>query len=39
MIGDLAGVPTTLTLVGVVVLATIPLCLALRPAVTAPAGA
>ena len=39
VIGDLAGVPTTLTLVGVVVLATIPLCLALRPAVTAPAGA
>src|SRR5438094_650493 len=39
VIGDVAGVPTTLTLVGVVVLATIPLCLALRPAVTAPAGA
>src|SRR5438094_538638 len=39
VIGDVAGVPTTLTLVGIVVLATIPLCLALRPAVTAPAGA
>jgi len=36
-IGDLGGVPLTLTLVGLVVLATIPLCLVLRPAVAAPA--
>jgi hypothetical protein len=37
VVGDAAGVPTTLTLVGLVVLVTIPLCLLLRPAVTAPA--
>jgi MFS family permease len=37
LVGDVAGVPTTLSLVGVVVLATIPLCFALRPAVAAPA--
>jgi len=37
LIGDLGGVPLTLTLVGLVVLATIPLCLVLRPAVAAPA--
>jgi len=39
VVGDTAGVPTTLTLVGLVVLITIPLCLLLRPAVTAPARA
>ena len=37
--GDLIGVPATLTLVSLVVLITIPLCLVLRPAVAAPAGA
>jgi MFS family permease len=37
LVGDSVGVPTTLSLVGVVVLATIPLCFALRPAVAAPA--
>jgi MFS family permease len=36
---DTAGVPTTLTLVALVVLLTVPLCLLLRPAVTAPARA
>jgi len=39
LVSDGAGVPPTLTLVGLVVLATVPLCLALRPAVAAPAGA
>jgi MFS-type transporter involved in bile tolerance (Atg22 family) len=39
LVGDAAGVPATLTLVGLVVLVTIPLCLLLRPAVAAPAGA
>jgi MFS family permease len=38
VVGDTAGVPTTLSLVGLVVLVTIPLCLLLRPAVTAPAA-
>src|SRR3989442_55507 len=38
-IGDLTGVPMTLSMVAIVVLATIPLCLVLRPAVTAPASA
>jgi MFS family permease len=38
-VSDSAGVPSTLTLVGLVVLLTVPLCLLLRPAVTAPAGA
>ena len=37
LIGDLGGVPLTLTLVGLFVLATIPLCLLLRPAVAASA--
>jgi MFS family permease len=37
--GDATGVPTTLILVALVVLVTVPLCLVLRPAVTAPAGA
>src|SRR6266850_4595533 len=37
LVGDLVGVPVTLTLVGLVVLATIPLCFVLRPAVAAPA--
>jgi MFS family permease len=39
LVGDAAGVPTTLTLVALVVLVTVPLCLVLRPAVAAPAGA
>ena len=34
VVGDGAGVPATLTLVGLVVLVTVPLCLLLRPAVT-----
>jgi len=38
-VGDITGVPTTLSMVAIVVLATIPLCLVLRPAVTAPASA
>jgi MFS family permease len=38
-VSDAAGVPPTLTLVGLVVLVTVPLCLVLRPAVAAPAGA
>jgi MFS family permease len=38
-VSDLVGVPLTLTLIGVIVLGTIPLCLVLRPAVEAPAGA
>jgi MFS family permease len=38
-VSDAAGVPPTLTLVSVVVLVTVPLCLRLRPAVTAPASA
>ena len=37
LVGDAGGVPLTLTLVGLVVLATIPLCFVLRPAVAAPA--
>jgi MFS family permease len=37
LVGDASGVPLTLSLVGLVVLATIPLCLVLRPAVAAPA--
>src|SRR3989441_1437003 len=36
---DAAGVSATLTIVGLLVLVTIPLCLLLRAAVTAPAGA
>jgi FSR family fosmidomycin resistance protein-like MFS transporter len=39
VVGDAAGVPTTLSLVGLVVLVTIPLCVLLRPAVTAPVSA
>jgi MFS family permease len=39
VVSDAAGVPTTLTLVGLIVLITVPLCLALRPAVAAPARA
>jgi MFS transporter, FSR family, fosmidomycin resistance protein len=39
VVSDVAGVPTTLIAVGLVVLTTIPLCLVLRPAVTLPAGA
>jgi MFS family permease len=38
-VSDGAGVPPTLTLVSLVVLVTVPLCLVLRPAVAAPAGA
>jgi MFS transporter, FSR family, fosmidomycin resistance protein len=37
LVGDAGGVPLTLSLVAIVVLATIPLCLVLRPAVAAPA--
>jgi len=36
-LGDVLGVPVTLTLVSMVVLLTIPLCAVLRPAVAAPA--
>lgn len=36
---DALGVPAALTLIAAVVLVTIPLCLALRPTVAAPAGA
>ncbi len=36
---DGVGVPSTLTLVGLIVLVTVPLCLLLRPAITAPASA
>jgi MFS family permease len=39
VIGDALGAATALLLVGLVVLVTIPLCLVLRPAVTAPASA
>jgi MFS transporter, FSR family, fosmidomycin resistance protein len=39
LVGDATGVPTTLSLVGLVVLVTIPLCLLLRPAVIAPVNA
>jgi MFS-type transporter involved in bile tolerance (Atg22 family) len=39
IVGDAVGVPVTLTVVAVIVLATIPLCLVLRPAVEAPAAA
>jgi MFS family permease len=35
VVSDLAGVPVTLTLTGLLVVATIPLCLALRPSVPA----
>jgi MFS family permease len=38
VVSDLAGVPATLAVVGAVVLVTIPLCLALRPAVRAAEG-
>ena len=38
VVSDATGVPATLTMVAIVVLATIPLCLVLRPAVAAPAG-
>ncbi|HET7341963.1 MAG TPA: MFS transporter [Methylomirabilota bacterium] len=38
-VGDAAGVPVTLSMVAIVVLATIPLCLILRPAVTVPVEA
>ena len=37
LVSDAAGVPVTLGLVAAVVLLTVPLCFALRPAVTAPA--
>ena len=37
-VGDAFGAGTTMLLVSVIVLATIPLCLLLRPAVTVPAG-
>ena len=37
-VGDAVGAATTLLLVSVIVLATIPLCLLLRPAVAVPAG-
>jgi MFS transporter, FSR family, fosmidomycin resistance protein len=39
VVGDAFGAGTTLLLVGVIVLVTIPLCLLLRPAVAAPARA
>jgi MFS-type transporter involved in bile tolerance (Atg22 family) len=39
LLGDAAGAFTALVIVGLVVLATIPLCLMLRAAVTAPARA
>lgn len=39
VVGDALGVTAALTVVAAVVLVTIPLCLALRPAVQAPAGA
>jgi FSR family fosmidomycin resistance protein-like MFS transporter len=39
VVGDSAGIPTTLTLVALVVLVTIPLCLLLRPAVATPVRA
>jgi len=39
VVGDAVGVAAALTVVAAVVLTTIPLCLALRPAVQAPAGA
>lgn len=35
IMGDLVGVPATLTTIGVVVLATLPLCVALRPVIAA----
>jgi MFS family permease len=38
LLGDAVGVAATLTVVSLIVLATIPLTLALRPAVAAPAG-
>jgi MFS family permease len=38
IVSDAAGVATTLTLVSIVVLATVPLCLLLRPAVATPAA-
>jgi MFS transporter, FSR family, fosmidomycin resistance protein len=38
LVGDAGGVPLALSLVAVVVLATIPLCFVLRPAVAAPVG-
>ena len=38
VVSDTAGVATTLTLVSIVVLATVPLCLLLRPAVATPAA-
>ena len=37
LVGDAVGVPATITLVGLVVLVTIPLCLVLRATVAAPA--
>jgi MFS family permease len=37
VVSDAAGVPATFAVVAAVVLVTVPLCLALRPAVTAPA--
>ncbi len=39
VLGDAVGVPATLGIIAGVVLATLPLCLVLRPAVAAPAGA
>jgi MFS family permease len=39
IVGDQVGVPATLGIVAAVVLATVPLCLMLRPAVAAPASA
>jgi MFS transporter, FSR family, fosmidomycin resistance protein len=38
-VGDGVGVPTTLTLVALAVLVTVPLCLPLRPSIAQPAGA
>ena len=39
LVGDMIGVSATLGIVSTVVLVTIPLCLVLRPAVSAPARA
>ena len=39
VVSDAVGVPATLVLVAIMVLATIPMCLLLRPVVTAPASA
>jgi hypothetical protein len=39
LLGDVVGVPQTLTVVALLVLVTIPLCLVLRSAVAAPVRA